>query len=250
MTSSRESHAHQGTERSRHPDRARHADGPAVSQLLDAGAARRGAAGERLPAGAGEAALRAAGRVPRHQRALRPDRRVLPAPRRLAVVRPQRGMRAALPLPRLEVRCAGPVPRGAVGAGRERLRAQDQAQVLSAGRARRRAVDLHGAARASCRRCRSGSSRWCRPSSASSPSDCRSATGCRRWRAASIRAMCRFCTPATSCTTRCSRAPRATSTISTTPSRCSRWWRAPAGSTSARAATPRTATTTGASPSS
>ena len=42
---------------------------------------------------------------------------------------------------------------------------QDQAEVLSAGRARRRAVDLHGPARDSSRRCRNGNSPWCRPSS-------------------------------------------------------------------------------------
>ena len=75
------------------------------------------------------------------------DRRVLRPSRRLAVVRPQRGQRAALPLSRLEVRPHRPVHRGAVGAGGERLLPEDQAEVLSAGRARRRAVDLHGPAR-------------------------------------------------------------------------------------------------------
>ena len=57
-----------------------------------------------------------------------------------------------------------PVHRGAVRAERERLLPEDQAEVLSAGRARRRAVDLYGPARASSRRCRSGNSPWCRPS--------------------------------------------------------------------------------------
>ena len=84
-------------------------------------------------------------------------------------------------------------------------------------------------------------------STASSPSGCRSATGCRRWKAASIPATSRSCTPASSTAIRCSRAPRATSTTSATCGRSSRWSRAPAASTSARAATPRTATTTGAS---
>ena len=78
---------------------------------------------------------------------LRADRRVLRPSRRLAVVRPQRGERPALPLPRLEIRPHRPVHRRAVGAVRKRLLPEDQAEVLSADRARRRAVDLHGPAR-------------------------------------------------------------------------------------------------------
>ena len=113
-------------------------------------------AGERLPAGAGQGALRAAGRVSRQPRAARPDRRVLSPSRRVAVVRPQRGVRAALPLSRLEVRRHRPVRRGAVGAGGERLCQADQAEILSAGRARRRAVDLSRPARAPARFARMG----------------------------------------------------------------------------------------------
>ena len=79
------------------------------------------------------------------------------------------------------------------------------------------------------RRCRSGNSPWCRPRSASSPSACRNATGCRRWKAASIPATSPSCIAATSTRIRCSRAPRATNTISATRGRCSRWWRAPGG---------------------
>ena len=111
-----------------------------------AGAARRGTAGERMPAGAGQAPVRAAAGLARHPGPLCADRRVLRAPRRLAVVRPQRGERPALPLSRLEIRPHRPVHRGAVGAGGKRLLQEDQAEVLSAGRARRRAVDLHGPA--------------------------------------------------------------------------------------------------------
>ena len=122
-------------------------------------------------------------------------------------------------------------------------------QVLSAGRARRRAVDLYGPRASTSRRCRNGNSPWWRPSSASSPSACRRATGCRRWKAASIRAMSPSCIAATSTRIRCSRAPRAINTISATRGRCSRWWRARAGSTSGPAAMPRRATTIGASPS-
>ena len=80
-------------------------------------------------------------------RPARPDRRVLRPSRRLAVVRPQRGSRLALPLSRLEIRRHRPVHRGSVRAGGERLLPAGQAQILSAGRARRRAVDLYGRAR-------------------------------------------------------------------------------------------------------
>src|SRR5579862_2672414 len=55
-------------------------------------------------------------------------------------------MRFALPVSRLEVRRERAMPRSAVGAGGKRLRQEDQAAILSAGRARRRAVDLYGAA--------------------------------------------------------------------------------------------------------
>ncbi len=72
-------------------------------------------------AGAGEAAVGAPARLPGQRGPLRPDRRVLRAPRRLAVVRPQRGVRPALPVPRLEVRRHRPVRRGALGAGQQQL---------------------------------------------------------------------------------------------------------------------------------
>ena len=60
-------------------------------------------------------------------------------------------------------------------------------------------------------------------------------------------AMFRSSTAATSVPTRCSRAPRAINTISPTHSRISRWSSSREGCSSARAAMPRTATTTGAS---
>ena len=53
--------------------------------------------------------------------ALRADRRVLRPSRRVAVVRPQRGVGPALLLSRLEIRRDRPVHRGAVGAGGKRL---------------------------------------------------------------------------------------------------------------------------------
>ena len=75
---------------------------------------------------------------------------------------------------------------------------QDQAQVLSADRARRRAVDLHGpageAAAAAGIRVRHGAA----GADATSPSGCRNATGCRRWKAASIPATSPGCTAANS----------------------------------------------------
>ena len=91
-----------------------------------------------------------------------------------------------------------PVHRGAVGAGGVRLLREDQAQVLSADQARRRAVDLHGPAGASSRRCPNSSGARCRWSRATSPSGCRSATGCRRSKAASIPATAPGCTAASS----------------------------------------------------
>ena len=142
----------------------------------------------------------------------------------------------------------GPVRGCAVRARRERLLPAHQAEGLPAGRAGRRSVDLHGSAREASAVAASGSSRWCPPRSATSPSGCRSATGCRPWKVASIPAMFPGCTGPTSTAIRCSRAPRATNTTWRTPSRSSRWCRPMAVCSSARAATPKRATTTGASP--
>src|SRR4051794_21652281 len=54
----------------------------------------------------------------------------------------------ALPVPRLEVRLHRPMHRSAVGARGKRVCAEDQAALLSAGRAWRHFVDLYGASRA------------------------------------------------------------------------------------------------------
>ena len=72
------------------------------------GARRR--AGARAPAG------RRPGRVSRHRRQRRACRRVLPAPARADVLRPQRRVRLALRLPRLEVRSQRRVRRHALRA--------------------------------------------------------------------------------------------------------------------------------------
>src|SRR5262249_50558019 len=96
----RPSDAAQRTERPADPDRPRHANGTNVPLLVDSGALVRGVAGERFAAGAGEAPVGTAARLPRQRGPARPDRRVLRPPRHLAVVRPQRGEGPALPLPR------------------------------------------------------------------------------------------------------------------------------------------------------
>ena len=125
---------------------------------------------------------------------------------------------------------------------------EDQAEGLSAGQDRRRAVDLHGRRRSTQPPPPELEFATVPPrADASPPSACRNATGCRPWKAASTRATSPACIAATSTPTRCSRAPRATSTTSATPGRCSRWSSSRAASSSARAATPRTASTTGAS---
>src|SRR6476661_6618852 len=99
-----------------------------------------------MPAGAGEDPLRAPARLPRHRRQIRADRRILRPPRRLALVRPQRGTRSALPLSRLEIRRDRPMHRRPLGSAGERLLPEDQAEELSAGEARPGAVDLYGPA--------------------------------------------------------------------------------------------------------
>src|SRR5262245_11221799 len=100
-----------------------------------------------MPAGPGEAPVGAAARMARQPGALFADRRILRASRRLALVRPQRGERAALPLSRLEIRPYRPMYRSAFGAGGKRLLQEDQAEILSAGRAWRISLDLYGPAR-------------------------------------------------------------------------------------------------------
>src|SRR5205814_3739420 len=71
-----------------------------------------------------------------------------------AVVRPERGVRPALPLPRLEIRRERPVRGPALGARGIGNAPGDQAEVLPNDRAGRRGVDLHGAAGAQARAAR------------------------------------------------------------------------------------------------
>ena len=137
-------HAEPRRERASDPGRARHADGRADAPLLGAGVLFEGAARTRLPADPRHADVREPGRVPRHDGAGGPRRRALPAPHGVDVLRPQRGMRAALRLSRLEVRRRRQLRRHAVGAGRFEFQAQGQDQGLPVHRARRRGVDLYG----------------------------------------------------------------------------------------------------------
>ena len=96
-------HALEGRQRARHEYQSRHADGRALPALLAAGRAVGGAAGPGLHAARSRSWARSsspfATRWPR-----RPLRRLLPTSRRTALLRPQRGVRPALRLPRLEVR--------------------------------------------------------------------------------------------------------------------------------------------------
>ena len=82
------------------------------------------AAVARLPAAARAPAGRGPHRLPHDLRRGRPDAERLPAPRRLDVLRPQRGRGPALRLPRLEVRRRRHLRRHAVGAGRVELQEQ------------------------------------------------------------------------------------------------------------------------------
>ena len=108
---------------------------------------------------------------------------------RLSLVRAQRGRRAALPLSRLEIRLYRPVHRGALGTRRIRLLSEDQAQGLSPDQGGRRALDPYGRQGQPPARAGRGNSPPCPPSRHIPPSAGRNATGFRRWRAASTRAM-------------------------------------------------------------
>src|SRR5262249_18278242 len=98
----------------------------------------------RMPAGAGEDPVRAPARIPRYRRPLWLGRRILRASRRLAVVRPQRGARPALSVPRLEIRRDRPVHGRPYGTGRERFLQEDQLQALPPNQARPVAVAVGG----------------------------------------------------------------------------------------------------------
>src|SRR5689334_1061278 len=106
-------HVEERAKRSGHTNRPRHAHGRTVPALLAASAAsgRTHRAGRRT--GASATAIGAHDGVPRFGRQARAHRRILCAPWRVALVRPQRGRRHTLPVSRLEVRHERSVPRRA-----------------------------------------------------------------------------------------------------------------------------------------
>src|SRR6266571_748000 len=136
------SHAYSRTQRIADPVRPGDPRRGAFPALLAAGAARRGAAGAGLRAGALEAARGASRRFSRHPREDRADRGVLRPSGREPVVRPQRGGRDSLSVSRMEVRRDRPVHRSSLGAGGIRHAEKHQAELISSHRARRSDLGL------------------------------------------------------------------------------------------------------------
>src|SRR6516162_107734 len=99
----------EGGQREPDPGRPRDADGRPAAPVLDPGMPELGDRRTGRAAGAGPPAGRGPSRVPRYRRARRTRGRAVPAPGRLTLLRPQRGVRAALHLSRLEVRRHRPV---------------------------------------------------------------------------------------------------------------------------------------------
>ena len=198
-------------------------DGQAVAPLLGAVPAGRGTARAGLPAGQGQADGRAPDRLPRQQGPRRPDRRVLRPPRRLAVVRRERGLRHPLPLPRLEIRHHRAMRRSAVGAGGVGLPQEHQAEGLSLHREGRHRLDLYGAAGLAAAAAGAGMDR--RQARAAlrlqAPAGMQLPAGHGRRHRFQPRVLAARL--ASSTRTRCSRARRPTSTTSRTACRCSRW---------------------------
>ncbi len=126
------------------PGRGRCAHGPAHATALDPRLHVRGSGGTGRNSDQGPPVGRGSRGLSRQRRPPRRARRILLAPARLAGARPQRGVRAALPLSRLEIRCRRQCPRDDVRAAGKRVPGQAQAQGLSGARGRRFCVDLHG----------------------------------------------------------------------------------------------------------
>ena len=82
-----------------------------------------------------------------HRRPRWPVGQFLPSPSRQPLLRPKRGMRAPLRLPRLEVRRERRLRRHAIRARREQLQGQGAHHRLPLRGARRRCLGLHGPAR-------------------------------------------------------------------------------------------------------
>ena len=159
-----------------------------------------------LPAGAPAPAGREPHRLPDDVRRGRHHPERLPAPRRLDVLRPQRGRRPALRLPRLEVR-RRPAPASTCRLSRPNRTSRTRcARVAYPTRgAQRRHLGLHGPARdaaaAAGPRAEHAARRPRRRSS------CATAPGCSRSKATSTRRTSASCTSATSRLRTSSRAP-------------------------------------------
>ncbi len=115
----------------------------------------------------------------------RPDRPVLPAPRRQSLARPQRGMRHPLRLSRLEVRHRRPVRRHADLVSGPQRQGQDAHQGLSGARVGRHDLGLYGPGGAAARAAGAGDGAAAAGASLRHRRSGRTATGCRRWKAPS-----------------------------------------------------------------
>ncbi|MBI0539317.1 MarR family transcriptional regulator [Roseomonas sp. KE2513] len=145
------SHADRRRERDPVPRGGRCADGAPDAPPLGAGPAVRAGGRTRRQAGAGDAVRGEAGGLPRQRGTAGRARRVLRAPQGLARLRAQRELRAALPVPRLEVRRGGQRGGHAVRAEGKQLRRPGEAEGLSRARGRRLHLGLHGQARGDAR---------------------------------------------------------------------------------------------------
>src|SRR5579863_4242978 len=145
--SGRRKHADGSRKRIAVPGRRRCPDGPPDAASLGAGASVRAGRKAKRRAGKGAVVWREARGLSRQRRQARPARRVLSAPQGLARLRPQRGMRPALPLPRLEIRYRRNRRRHAVGAESKRAAREGQTSLLSDARGRWIRLDLYGTAR-------------------------------------------------------------------------------------------------------
>ena len=175
------------------------ADGRAAAPLLDPGLPERRRSRSRAARRPGSGCSARTWSRSATPRAGRAGAGELPAPRRVAVLRPQRGRVAPLRLPRLGVRRRRQVRGHAQRAGAVLREGADEG--LPGPRVRRHRVDLPGAAgdddpvpRLRHRRARPGRT-W------SATKQHRRATGCRRWKATSTPRTSPTCTSGTASTT-------------------------------------------------
>ena len=140
-----DAHDHTSRGRAAQPGRARDSDGQLHAGILGP----RGAVlrvDRQWAADAAHVVGRAADRISRSRRPGRCARPSLPTPLRLPVLRPQRQGRAALRLPRLDVRRRRQLSRHAERSQAPGVSQQDHRQGLSGRGAQRSDLDLHGRA--------------------------------------------------------------------------------------------------------